>query len=121
MPVLYQPVAVQSIFGAIVGTITDAIGAVVSGAKVTATNIRTNEHWEFTSNEFGTYELNNLFPGTYVLEGEKAGFVKYRQENIGLAANQNIRANFTLQVTATATDITVSAQSSTIEIESAKL
>src|SRR6266478_4546003 len=118
---LRQPAAAQSIFGAIVGTITDATGAVIPGAKITATNIRTNEKREFTTNEFGTYELNNLFPGTYVLEGERAGFVKHRQENIELAANQNIRADFTLQVTAAATDITVSAQSSRIETETAKL
>src|SRR6266853_881552 len=121
VPLLRQPAAAQSIFGAIVGTVTDATGAVIPGAKVTATNIRTNEKRGFTTNEFGTYELNNLFPGTYVLEGERAGFVKHRQENIELAANQNIRADFTLQVTAAATDITVSAQSSRIETETAKL
>src|SRR5215471_6184860 len=81
VPFLYRPVAAQSIFGAIIGTITDATGAVVPGARVKATNVRTNEHREFTSSEFGTYEINNLFPGTYVLEGEKTGFVKYRREN----------------------------------------
>src|SRR5438445_6440514 len=97
--ILRQPAAAQSIFGAIVGTVTDATGAVIPGAKITATNIRTNEKREFTTNEFGTYELNNLFPGTYVIEGERAGFVKHRHENIELADNQNIRADFTLKVT----------------------
>ena len=121
VPLVRQPAAAQSIFGAIVGTVTDATGAVIPGAKVTATNIRTNEKRGFTTNEFGTYELNNLFPGTYLLEGERAGFVKHRQENVELVANQNIRADFTLQVTAAATDITVSAQSSKIETETAKL
>ena len=91
VPILRQPAAAQSIFGAIVGTVTDATGAVIPGAKVTATNIRTNEKRGFTTNEFGTYELNNLFPGTYLLEAERAGFVKYRQENVELVANQNIR------------------------------
>ncbi len=91
VPLLRQPAAAQSIFGAIVGTVTDATGAVIPGAKVTATNIRTNEKRGFTTNEFGTYELNNLFPGTYLLEGERAGFGKHRQENVELAANQNIR------------------------------
>src|SRR6266481_2486002 len=74
VPILRQPAAAQSIFGAIVGTVTDATGAVIPGAKITATNIRTNEKRGFTTNEFGTYELNNLFPGTYLLEGEKGGF-----------------------------------------------
>ena len=119
--VLHPPAAAQSIFGTIVGTVTDPTGAVIPGAKVTAVNLGTNEKRVFTTNEFGTYELNNLFPGTYGLEGERAGFIKYRQENIQLVANQNIRADFTLQVTATATDITVSAQTIGIETETAKL
>ncbi len=91
IPLLREPAAAQSIFGTIVGTVTDATGAVIPGAKVTAANIGTNEKREFTTNEFGTYELNNLFPGTYLIEGERAGFVKHRQENVDLVANQNIR------------------------------
>ena len=121
VPILRQPAASQSIFGTIVGTVSDPTGAVIPGAKVTAVNVGTNESRAFLTNEFGTYELNNLFPGVYFLEAEMPGFAKYRQENIQLAANQNIRANFTLQLTASATDVTVLAQSGTIETENAKL
>ncbi len=53
----------QSIFASIVGTVTDASSAVVPKAKVTATNVNTNEKREFLTNEFGSYEINNLsFP-----------------------------------------------------------
>lgn len=68
----------QSIFAVIVGTVTDSTPAVVPGAKITVTNVRTNERREFTTNAQGNYEINNLFPGVYMLEVEMAGFAKYQ-------------------------------------------
>ncbi len=119
--VFHQPAAAQSIFGTIVGTVTDASGAVVPGAKIRVINTQTNEKREFTTNESGNFEISNLFPGHYVLEGEMTGFANYRREGIDLTANQTIRADFTLQVTAGMTGITVSAETSRIETENAKL
>ena len=76
------PAGAQSIFATIVGTVTDPSSAVLAGAKVAVRNVNTNERREFTTNASGNYEINNLFPGVYVLEVETAGFAKYRRENI---------------------------------------
>jgi hypothetical protein len=51
----------QSIFGTIVGTVTDASSAAVPGAAVTVTNTGTNEKRQFLTSPAGQYEINNLF------------------------------------------------------------
>ncbi|HEX3559917.1 MAG TPA: carboxypeptidase-like regulatory domain-containing protein, partial [Pyrinomonadaceae bacterium] len=47
------PATAQSNKGTIVGTVTDPNGAVVKGAKVTATNVATNKTGEATTGESG--------------------------------------------------------------------
>jgi len=117
-----EPAAAQSIFAAIVGTVGDATSAVVPGAKVTVTNVRTNERRQFTTNTLGQYEINNLFPGVYLLEVEMAGFNKYRREGIELAANETARIDVALKVSAQVTEVTVTAEGGArIESESAVL
>jgi hypothetical protein len=112
----------QSIFASLVGTVTDASSAAIPGAKVSATNISTNEQRHFVTNQSGNYELNNLFPGVYLLEVEMAGFAKYRREQVSLAANETARVDVALVVSAQATEVTVTAASDArIETESALL
>jgi hypothetical protein len=119
---LKQPVAGQSIFATIVGTVRDASSAVIPNAKVTAINVSTNEKREVTTNAFGSYEINNVFPGVYVVDVEMQGFSNYRNEQINLAANETARVDVTLQVSAEVTQITVSSEGGPrIETESAKL
>ncbi len=48
--------AAQSIFASVVGTVADSTGAVVPGAKVTMTNVRTNEKRQFPTDAAGNYE-----------------------------------------------------------------
>ncbi len=116
------PVQGQSIFASIVGTIKDSSSAVIPGAKVTATNLSTNEKRELTTNQFGYYEVNNLFPGVYRLEVEMDGFTKYLNERVTLASNENARVDVTLQVSTEVTQITVTGEGgSRIETETAKL
>ena len=60
--------------GALTGTVTDAQGAVIRGATVTATNTDTNQARRATTNENGTYRFNLLPPGTYRIKFEASGF-----------------------------------------------
>ena len=64
--------------GAVRGTITDATGAIVAGAKVTGMNEETNAQFETNTDENGVYLLGNLPSGKYTITGEAAGF-----KNIG--------------------------------------
>ena len=56
---------------AIFGTVTDATGAIVLGAKVTATNQATNVAKSAETNSSGAFSIANLAPGVYrvVMEG----------------------------------------------------
>lgn len=64
----------QTITGNIDGTVTDASGAVIPGAKVTATNIDTNLSVSTVSNKDGAYNIRFLQIGTYKVSIEAKGF-----------------------------------------------
>ena len=64
----------QSSTGTIYGTVTDATGAVVSGAKVTVTNVRKGTSQTTTSSSSGEYTFPALEPGEYTASSQTAGF-----------------------------------------------
>src|SRR5206468_2401184 len=51
--------------GSIAGTVVDSTGAIIPGAKVTATQTETNTTTTVTSNESGYFLFPKLQPGTY--------------------------------------------------------
>src|SRR5580700_7724133 len=59
--------------GDIVGTVTDASGARVPGAKVTVRFADTNEARSVTSNSSGEYRFSLMQPGDYIVTGESTG------------------------------------------------
>ena len=66
----------QSVRGTILGTVTDASGAVVRGAKVTAIQITTGlTRTELTNGE-GEYSIPQLPVGPYTVTAEQPGFKK---------------------------------------------
>src|SRR5262245_49350523 len=72
---LVSPTAfAQRITGSISGNVTDAQGAVVSGAKVTVTNEATGLTVTTTSNAQGNFEVQNLQPGQYSVKVESGSF-----------------------------------------------
>jgi hypothetical protein len=60
--------------GSIVGTITDQSGAVVSGAKVTITNMATGQTIDLTTNQSGYFNSGALNPGNYKVGVGAKGF-----------------------------------------------
>ena len=60
--------------GSIVGTVTDASGAVVEGAKVAITNTGTAQVINLTSNSTGSYNSGALAPGNYRVRVSQKGF-----------------------------------------------
>jgi hypothetical protein len=55
----------QTLYGSITGSVTDATGAAVAGATVTATQIETNQSRKGTTNGSGYYTFSSVPPGTY--------------------------------------------------------
>jgi hypothetical protein len=60
--------------GSIVGTVTDATGAVLEGAKVTITSLDTNQQINLTSNASGAFNSGALSPGNYKVQAAAKGF-----------------------------------------------
>src|ERR1035437_10381641 len=62
--------------GAIVGLVRDSSGAVVTGAKVTVTDVERGIQLTFTTNDAGEYVASPLRIGRYTVTVEKHGFKK---------------------------------------------
>jgi hypothetical protein len=61
---------------AIQGTVSDASGAVVKDATITATDQHTGRVTTSTSNDSGFYSVTNLPAGVYSVTAEAPGFKK---------------------------------------------
>src|SRR5258708_537934 len=86
----------QAVNGTIVGTVTDATGGAVVGAKVTLTEINTKIIHTGLTNESGAYGFPELPPGTYDVSAEMAGFKKERKAGVILEANTSPRVDLRL-------------------------
>src|ERR1700722_9195152 len=76
----------QTFRGAINGTVTDPTGAVVAGAKVTATDIATNIAHTMAATSDGQFSFQDLPPGTYSVTVVASGFETTTVSNIGVTA-----------------------------------
>src|SRR5918998_1650749 len=81
----------QTITASITGTVSDATGARVPNAKVTATSTGTNLTYTATSNEAGFFNLVFLPIGQYTVESEIQGFKKTVLGPFQLEVNQVAR------------------------------
>jgi muramidase (phage lysozyme) len=86
----------QSLSG-IVGTVSDATGAVVPNAKVTVTNIATNVVKVTDSSSAGSYQITDLIPGTYKVQVEIAGFQASIHDGVLVEVGRNSTVDVTLQ------------------------
>jgi len=96
--------------GTITGTVTDSTGAVVAGAKVTATNAATNIATTRTTSSAGSYTIAPVPPGIYSVQVVGKGFKALRQDNLSVDALGTLNFNPTLTIgEATETVIVTSA------------
>jgi len=86
------------VFGSIIGTVTDAQGNAVSGAKVTVTSVTKNTTFETTTNESGNYSVTHLIPDDYRVQVEAAGFKAYQVERVTVNADSSVTLDVPLQV-----------------------
>ena len=82
--------------GAITGTITDPTGAVIPGAKVTATRIETGVSQSTVATAAGTYTIPNLVVGTYDVTAEGQGFKAASATGVTLDVSQTRQVDFKL-------------------------
>jgi hypothetical protein len=104
----------------VLGTVKDTSDAVLSGARVTLTNIGTNISVTRDTDENGTYEFVNVRPGRYRVAAEKQGFSVGLADNfvVNVAARQ--RVDLTLSVGQVSETVNVSGAVALVESDSSQ-
>jgi hypothetical protein len=105
----------QNTNGRVIGTVTDAQGAAVVGAKVVVTNIGTNGHWNTVTDSAGSYQVLDVPIGMYSVAVEVAGFHKAVTGAEELSINQSLRIDVHLKVGATTETVQVQAEAAQVE------
>ncbi len=97
----------QAVSATLVGTITDATGAAVPGAKITVQEQATGISRDTVSNESGNYTFPDLTPGTYSVVVEARGFKKETRPSVDVVVNTTTRIDLDLQPGSTSETVTV--------------
>jgi hypothetical protein len=77
----------------ILGTVTDASGAVIPNAQVTLTNLGTQEKRTVTSNDAGDYTFTLLPVGHYSISVKSKGFKSFSTTDLAVEAGDRARAD----------------------------
>jgi Carboxypeptidase regulatory-like domain/TonB dependent receptor len=119
--VLGSPLAAQSTFGSITGTVADPSGSAVPDALVTLTSVATTAKQTFTTGSDGQYTFVNLNPGPYVIEVDKAGFKHVKRTDIDVQVQIGTRIDVALEVGAQTQTVEVTAETPLLQPTSSSL
>ncbi len=111
----------QTYQGRILGTVTDASGAVVAGAKVSVANTATNVTRNLVSNSAGDYVAPNLEEGSYVVSAEATGFKKAENKSVIVQVGRDARVDLRLQPGAVNETVEVTSDEPLIDITDSTL
>lgn len=107
--------------GAISGTVTDQLGAMIANATVSATAVNTNVTTVRSTTRAGDYNITPLTPGIYTVTISVKGFRTFVQENVTVNALENVPLNVKLNIGAAEQTITVTDAPPVLETTDATL
>lgn len=107
--------------GLITGEVRDAAGASLAGAKVVATNVKTNAAIDTTSGQDGTYTFRAVPTGTYNITVEISGFKKTTLTNVLVQVNEEVRVDAAMQIGEIVDTVTVQAEASQVNTTTSTL
>jgi hypothetical protein len=84
--------------GIVLGTVTDASGAVVPGVEVNLTNVATNITNRTTTNSKGEYLFPQVTPGAYTLTFKADRFRTATLQNVTVVVNKSFTGNMQMEV-----------------------
>lgn len=103
--------------GNIAGVVSDASGAAIANATVTAINKANNAQRVTTSNGSGEYRFDLLPAGDYTLRVESAGFSPATTQLLNLQVGSSVQANVPLQAGSVATTVDVATTNQLLDAE----
>ena len=113
--------AAQVLYGSIVGSVSDASSAAVSGAEVTLTNKATGQSRKTTTNSAGEYSFPALSAGTYNVTVTMSGFQNFAENGVEVGTDQIARVNAVLRVGSVNQSVEVSASAAELQSDSAEV
>jgi len=118
---LTLPLFCQTSSTAILGTVTDATGAVVVGAKVTLLQVQTSIKRVDTTSSTGDYNFPLLDPGEYSVTVEAPGFKRATNSGVQLELDLKARIDFHLEVGTEVQTVEVTSQAALLNTDQATL
>jgi hypothetical protein len=107
--------------GSVQGVITDATGAVIPGATVTATNTATGVQTERQTTGAGLYVISPLPPGEYKISVTATGFRQLEQDRVVVDALSTVGLNLILQVGTASETVTITSAPAQLNTTDARL
>jgi hypothetical protein len=123
---LFSPLGVttakaDNLYAKIQGTVTDPTGAVLSGVKLTATNVGTNIPYTAESKGDGNYVFLNLPIGTYRVTATNSGFRTFTATGITLVLDQIFQLNIKMELGQVSEQVLVEASNVQVETTNTQL
>ncbi len=115
------PLQAQVDTGSITGIVTDASGAVVSGAKVTLINEGTAASLTTTSGSDGLYRFSPVRIGSYRIDVAMEGFKTASEIHVTVDVSSNITRNFKLQPGSVSERVEVTSEAPLLQAEDASV
>ena len=111
----------QSATTSLRGTLSDAKGAVISGATVTLSNAATGFSRSAKSDDQGIYQFLEVPPSTYLMTVSAAGFATTKRENLVLQVSSPATLNLALQVQGGSVIVDVTSEAPMVNTQDATL
>jgi hypothetical protein len=102
--------------GSLVGTVSDPGGGRIPSVTVDLRDPRTSRLREVTTDSQGEFRVSELPAGTYEVSVSQPGFAPYRHAGVNVALGTTVQLDISLQSATLATQVTVSAQPSPIDL-----
>jgi len=105
----------QAETGTLSGTVTDSTGAVIAGAKVTATNLGTGLARSASTGANGSYTIVDLPPATYQVTVDSGGFSTFKQ-TVAVNVGSRVTVDAAMNVGTTGTVVEVTAEAAGAQV-----
>ena len=109
----------QTLYGTLVGNITDSSQASVPGAAVKIVNTGTRQEYAANANAAGAYVVNSIPAGAYDITITHTGFQTYAQQGVVINASATVRIDAALQVGAITETVKVTSSTVALQTDSA--
>jgi hypothetical protein len=98
------------------GTVRDTSGAVIAGAKVTATDIQLGVAKTATTSQAGYFRIDSIAASTYTVQVQMSGFKTWDQKGLALQVGEIRTLAPVLDVGQVSTEVTVSAAEVSLDL-----